>query len=64
MWFPVHGADGAAAQRAWALRVCQRCPARRHCAAYALPIEDLDGIWGAMSAKARAEIRNKHKKEA
>jgi hypothetical protein len=45
------------------MRVCRGCAARRHCAAYALPIEGLDGIWGAMSAKERTQFRNKQQKE-
>lgn len=65
LWFPVHGATGAGAQRALAIRICRGCPARRHCAAYALPIVGLDGIWGATTAKERTERRNKqHQKEA
>ena len=63
LWFPIHGDGCAAAQRAQAIRVCRGCAARRHCAAYALPIEDLAGIWGAMSAKDRTALRNKQQQK-
>lgn len=40
---------------------CRPCEARRHCAAYAVPITDLGGVWGAMSQNERARARKKRK---
>lgn len=44
--------------------ICRRCPAVRACAEYAIPLAPLHGIWGAMSAAERAEIRSQQQKEA
>ncbi|WP_433078938.1 WhiB family transcriptional regulator [Dactylosporangium sp. CA-052675] len=66
LWFPVHGARDAQLQRERAKRVCRGCAARLHCAAYALPIGDLAGIWAAMTPgdRERERERQRQKKEA
>lgn len=61
LWFPKQGDQQLSA---WAKRQCWGCKARQQCEDYAMPIGDLAGIWGGMSAKERSERRNKHQKEA
>lgn len=42
-----------------ARRICGRCPVRRACLDYALPISGLAGVWGGMSAQQRTYERRK-----
>jgi WhiB family redox-sensing transcriptional regulator len=51
-------------KEAAAKAVCQRCPALRHCLAYALPIVDLWGVWAGMNAGERTRARKQQQKEA
>lgn len=37
--------------------ICRSCTARKECAAYAVPIPALDGIWGGMTRPERAHAR-------
>lgn len=37
--------------------LCRSCPAASECLAWALPIHDLDGVWGATTAEDRRLIR-------
>lgn len=47
-----------------AQRICLGCQALEVCAAYAIPVAGLIGIWGGMSEKQRSRARNKQQKEA
>lgn len=40
-----------------AKRVCGRCDVREECAAYAIPIPDLRGIWAGLSEAERKKLR-------
>lgn len=59
VFFP--GKEGGG--RDWVLErlaksICQRCAAMRECRAYAIPIRDLSGVWGAMNENERTRVRN------
>lgn len=43
-----------------AIRVCRRCPVRAECAAYALDIPGLEGIWGGLTEADRLRHRRRH----
>lgn len=40
-----------------AINLCNRCPYVEPCAAYAIPIADLYGVWGGLTAEDRQRIR-------
>lgn len=42
-----------------ALQVCRRCPVRAECAAYALAIPGLEGIWGGLTEADRRRHRRR-----
>lgn len=52
VFFP-HRRDGIAA----AVAICDRCPVRAECLAYAIERPSLTGVWGGTAATARAVIR-------
>jgi WhiB family redox-sensing transcriptional regulator len=54
LFFPEHG-NRRGARRA--KEICRRCPIRRPCLAWALPITDLDGVWGATGPGERRRLR-------
>jgi WhiB family redox-sensing transcriptional regulator len=54
-FFPDDPADADIARA-----VCQRCPVRDDCAAYALAIPALAGIWGGLTEADRRRIRRRH----
>lgn len=48
-----------------ALAVCRPCPVRDDCAAYALAIPILDGVWGGMTeADRRRIVRRRHERNS
>lgn len=48
-----------------ALAVCRPCPVRDDCAAYALAIPILDGVWGGLTeADRRRIIRRRHERNS
>lgn len=64
VFFP--GMDGGgrhAGLEAVAKRICGRCSALDECKAYALPIQDLRGVWAAMNEGERERARKKQQKE-
>lgn len=40
-----------------AIATCNACQHRIECAEYAIPIYNLDGLWGGLTPKRRADIR-------
>ena len=56
-WFPISGdpKDSIAA-----VRVCQSCPVRLQCLAYAIQIKPTAGIWAGISAHQVALRRKAH----
>lgn len=44
-----------------AKKLCSSCPVIQECAIYAIKWE-LEGVWGGLSAKERAQMRSKHLK--
>lgn len=65
LFFPAtdNGRPTAVAERR-AKVFCDRCHARPDCAAYAVPVTDLAGIWAGMNANERTRARKKQQKEA
>lgn len=51
LWFPEVGGSGFEAKR-----ICQACPVRARCLAYALEHQER-GIWGGTSEKQRQALR-------
>jgi WhiB family transcriptional regulator, redox-sensing transcriptional regulator len=51
MWFPV-GSGGVEA-----VAICAVCPVRLDCLRWALETNELDGIWGGVSARRRQRMR-------
>jgi len=64
IFFPKKEGGGPASHEAAAKALCRKCPAREHCKAYAMPIQDLTGIWGGLNANERTRARKKQQKEA
>jgi WhiB family redox-sensing transcriptional regulator len=56
-FFPDDPADADLARA-----VCQRCPVRADCAAYALAIPALAGVWGGLTEGDRRRIRRCHRR--
>lgn len=52
-----HPEDGNAAQATQAKNVCQRCPVRETCLAYALEHAEDQGVWGGTSPKERRRLQ-------
>ena len=57
--FPATDGGPHAAGERVAKALCARCDAVRHCRDYAIPIENLSGVWGAMTAAERERARRK-----
>jgi hypothetical protein len=58
LFFPAKGGSGVEyAAKQW----CRICKAEEACLAYAMPIEDLTGVWGGLSANERTRRRKKQK---
>lgn len=51
-------------QSAYAKTICSVCPIRDACAAYAIPIADLCGVWGGLTMDERKQVRNRWKVRA
>ena len=49
---------GAAAKGRYARTLCNDCPVRTLCAAYAIEANELHGIWGGLGVHDRRIIRN------
>lgn len=45
------------ADRLRAVTLCETCPYVEPCAAYAIPLADLHGVWGGLTAEDRQRIR-------
>lgn len=41
--------------------ICRHCPVRQHCAAYAIALPELLGVWGGLSEQDRRQARNSRK---
>jgi len=64
LWFPDGTGLAAIRQRTQAKRICHTCLAKPDCAAFALPIKELRGIWAETTEYERARERKRQKKEA
>ena len=53
LFFPARGVDVTSA-----VRVCNECPVRAECLAYALAAGEKHGVWGGLSERQRRRIRN------
>jgi WhiB family redox-sensing transcriptional regulator len=58
LWFPHESGWGTAREAHEAKAVCAICPVRSACAAYAIPIVDLSGVWAGLTAGDRRRIRD------
>lgn len=58
-FFPGKGRQDVAAR---AKAICADCPVRLPCAEWAIPIEDLDGIYGGLTARQRRAIRSRRRR--
>lgn len=52
-WF----VEGQGAQPAEAIAVCEQCPVRQPCAAYAIEQGITEGVWGGLTPKQRRQHR-------
>jgi hypothetical protein len=60
VFFPGDGPGRMRAQEErMAKAFCHRCLAKEDCAAYAVPIVDLAGVWAEMNANQRVKARKK-----
>jgi WhiB family redox-sensing transcriptional regulator len=59
MFFPQPGKGGAADSKT-AIRICQGCPVREECLAYAMSFPDrsLPGIWGGTTERERSRLHH------
>jgi WhiB family redox-sensing transcriptional regulator len=59
IFFPPNSREQPAARaerEARARAICERCPVREPCLAYALRIREPHGIWGGLDERERAEM--------
>jgi WhiB family redox-sensing transcriptional regulator len=56
LWFPSEAAT-AASTAATAKEICSGCPIVEECAEYAIPIAELVGVWGNLTAAQRRQKR-------
>ena len=61
MWFPFRDFYDDSKRRR-AIEICGGCSVRTECLAYALPLIELDGIWGGLTADQRRDLRRKGKR--
>jgi WhiB family redox-sensing transcriptional regulator len=61
VFFPDRG-DNVTARRAEA--ICNGCPVRRQCLDFAITNNELAGVWGGFSRKARKRIRKRREAAA
>jgi WhiB family transcriptional regulator, redox-sensing transcriptional regulator len=54
-FFPENKLDSVTAKS-----VCAACPVRLECLEFALPQEDLDGVWGGLNERERRRLRRQH----
>jgi WhiB family transcriptional regulator, redox-sensing transcriptional regulator len=53
LFFPVSTAGPSLEQLARAKAICQRCPVRRECLAFALATCQVHGVWGGLAEQER-----------
>lgn len=58
VFFPDHAGHGGA-REALAKSFCAVCPVLARCREWSLPIRDLHGVWGSLSAADRANARRR-----
>ncbi|OON82539.1 WhiB family transcriptional regulator [Streptomyces tsukubensis] len=56
LFFPISAEDAGDDQRARARRVCEGCPVRSQCLAWALETGQRSGVWGGMDEHERAAL--------
>ncbi|MER5884546.1 WhiB family transcriptional regulator [Streptomyces sp. NPDC001941] len=64
LFFPVGSKGPALRQEAEAKAVCDRCPVRRQCLAYALDAGQLAGVWGGTNEDERGRARRRRSRAA
>ena len=58
MWFPFRDIYDDSKRRR-AIEICGDCPVKVECLAYALPLVELEGIWGGLTKDQRRDLRRK-----
>ena len=53
LFFPVSSSGPAVEQIARAKEICERCPVRRQCLAFALRTRQIYGLWGGLTEQER-----------
>ena len=61
MWFPFRDIYDDSKRRR-AIEICGGCPVQVQCLEYALPLAELDGIWGGLTMDQRRDLRRKAKR--
>lgn len=64
LFFPIGAAGPGLAQAAEAKAICQRCPVREACLAYALATGQDAGIWGGLTEEERRLLRRRSRRRA
>ncbi|WP_433023227.1 WhiB family transcriptional regulator [Kribbella sp. CA-294648] len=59
LFFPIGSSDAAYVQVEAARQVCGRCAVREQCLAWALKINQVQGVWGGTSELERAAMRTR-----
>ena len=59
LWFPDKGERASDAKER-----CLECPVIDQCLEYALPLTELEGVWGGLSERERTKLRATRRKEA
>ena len=59
LWHPNKGGRAQEAKD-----TCRRCPVQAACLEYALPLTELEGVWGGLSERERTKLRAARRKEA
>jgi WhiB family redox-sensing transcriptional regulator len=62
LFFPVGTSADALIQTRQAKAVCDRCPVRDECLAFALNTGQTDGVWGGLSEDERRQLRRRSRK--
>ena len=62
LWFgiPEYGENFEQFNYSTAKQLCNQCPVREACLAYALKAPELHGVWGGLAPKERQAMRNAH----
>jgi WhiB family transcriptional regulator, redox-sensing transcriptional regulator len=64
LFFPIGTTGPAIAQTARAIEVCEGCPVRAECLAWALDTCQDAGVWGGLGEEDRREIRRARRRSA